>query len=234
MIDTAIILAGGLGTRLRPLTNDTPKPLLPVKGVPMIEHTIENLKKYGVRDIILSIGYKADKVIEYFGDGSKWKVNISYSIEEEPLGTGGAIKKAAENLRKPFFLAWGDNLMDIDFNMMYKDYLRDAPQITMALTPREDVENFGVATLEESRIVGFVEKPIKEEAPSELINAGAFIIDPECLKILPEGNSSMEKDCFEKLAPLGEISAHIHKGQWFPTDTLEKFHSANENFKPMN
>ncbi len=234
MIETAIILAGGLGTRLRPLTEETPKPLLPIQDKPMIEHTIKNMKHYGVKNVILSVGYKADKIKEYFGDGSNLGVSILYSIEEKPLGTGGAIKQAAKNITKPFFLAWGDNLMDINFNMMYKDYLRDAAQVTMALTPREDVENFGVATLEGTKIVDFVEKPKREEAPSNLINAGAFVIDPECLKILPEGKSSIEKDCFEKIAPLGEISAHFHEGQWFPTDTLEKYQEAYENFKPIS
>ena len=94
----AIILAGGLGTRLRPLTDKTPKPLLPIKGTPIIEHAINNFKKHGIKDIILSIGYKAEKIKEYFGDGSRIGVNISYCIEEEPLGTGGAIKKAAEDI----------------------------------------------------------------------------------------------------------------------------------------
>jgi len=233
MINTAIILAGGLGTRLRPLTENTPKPLLPIKEKPIIQHMIENMKKYGIKNIFLSIGYKADTIKEYFKDGSELGVNISYVIEDEPLGTGGAIKKAAEELNQPFFLAWGDNLHDVDFNEMYKAYLRDAPQVTMALTPREDVENFGVAKLNDNKIISFVEKPKREEAPSNLINAGAFIIDPECLKILPEGKSSMEKDCFEKLAPLGEISAYVHKGQWFPTDTLEKYYHAEENFLPL-
>lgn len=233
MIDTAIILAGGLGTRLRPLTDKTPKPLLPIKEKPIVEHIVENLKKYGIKNIILSVGYKAETIKEHFKEGSHLGVNISYSIETEPLGTGGAIKKAALGLTKPFVLLWGDNLMDIDINTMYKDFLRDAPQVTMALTPREDVENFGVATLQENKIVDFVEKPKREEAPSNLINAGGFIVEPECLKILPEGKSSMEKDCFEKIAPLGEISAHIHKGQWFPTDNLEKYQHAYDNFRPL-
>ena len=87
--------------------------------------------------------------------------------------------------------------------------------------------------LQENKIISFVEKPKREEAPSNLINAGGFIIEPECLKILPEGKSSMEKDCFEKIAPLGEISAHVHEGQWFPTDTLEKYQHAYDNFKPL-
>ena len=232
MIDTAIILAGGLGTRLRPLTNDTPKPLLPIKGKPIVEHTIKQLKKHGIKKVILSVGYRADKIQEYFGNGDKLGVEISYAIEKEPLGTGGAVKKAAENIEKPFILTWGDELKDIDYSDLYKTYLRDAPQVTMVLTPREDVENFGVVKLEDNRIINFVEKPKREEAPSNLINAGAFIIDPQCLKILPEGKSSIEHDCFTKLAPLGEISAFVHNGQWFPTDTLEKYSKACIEFIP--
>ena len=156
MIDTAIILAGGLGTRLRPLTDNTPKPLLPMKGKPIVQHTIELLKDHGVKNIILSIGYKAEKIQEYFGDGSKLGVNISYSIEEEPLGTGGAIKKAAQDCIKPFVLAWGDNLMDIDYSQLMQNHQN---KITMVLTPREDVEHFGVAKLENNKIISFIEKP---------------------------------------------------------------------------
>ena len=234
MIDRAIILAGGLGTRLRPLTDKIPKPLLPIKNKPIVEHIIENLKKYGVNKITLCLGYKAEQVKDYFKDGSELGINLEYSIETEPLGTGGAIRKAAEKINKPFFLLWGDNLMDLDLATMYKDYLRDAPQVTMALVPREDLENFGVAVLDGSKIINFIEKPKRQEAPSKLINAGAFIVEPECLKILPEGKSSMEKDCFEKLALLGEISAHFHKSQWYPTDTLKKYLLADREFKPLS
>ena len=231
MIDTAIILAGGLGTRLRPLTDETPKPLLPMHGKPIVQHTIEQLKRHGVKNIILSIGYRADKIKDYFGDGSRLGLNISYVVEETPLGTGGAVKVAAEGINKPFILTWGDELKDIDYTELYKSFLRDASQVAMVLTEREDVENFGVATLQESKIIGFVEKPKREDAPSNLINAGAFIVEPDCLKMLPEGKSSLEKDCFEKLAPLGEISAYVHKGQWFPTDTLEKYKHTCVNFQ---
>ena len=232
MIEKAIILAGGLGTRLRPLTDETPKPLLPLKGKPIVQHIIENLQKHGVQNIILSIGYHAEKIQNYFQDGSSLGVHISYSIETEPLGTGGAIKKAAAGITTPFFLIWGDNLMDINFTKMYEENKKEPSTIRMALTPRDDVEHFGVAKLEGNKIVTFVEKPKREDAPSNLINAGAFIVDPKCLAMLPEGISSMEKDCFEKLAPLGEITAFIHDGQWFPTDTLEKYSLACMKFIP--
>jgi HAD superfamily hydrolase (TIGR01484 family) len=230
LIDTAIIVAGGLGTRLRPLTENTPKPLLPVHGKPIIEHALLNLKKHGVTNFILSIGYKADLIKDYFQNGEKWGVNITYAIEDTPLGTGGAVKLAAKGLLQPFFLTWGDNLMDVDFSRMREEYQEHSTPIIMTLTPREDVEHFGVAELNEHKIINFVEKPPRHEAPSNLINAGAFIIDPFCLDMLPEGKSSIEKDCFEKLAPLGNISAFTHPGQWFPTDTLEKYYHANSNF----
>ncbi|MEK6939173.1 MAG: sugar phosphate nucleotidyltransferase [Nanoarchaeota archaeon] len=232
MIDTALIVAGGLGTRLRPLTETTPKPLLPIRGKPIIEHVIRNLKKHGIKNIIISIGYKAEQVQEYFGDGNSWGVSISYALETEPLGTGGAVKLASKHLAKPFFLVWGDNLMDVSFSRMEQEFLSAGTPLIMALTHREDVENFGVAKLDKNKIITFVEKPKREDAPSTLINAGAFIIDPSCLSLLPEGKSSIEKDCFEKLAPLGKIAAFIHRGQWFPTDTLEKYHHANAFFAP--
>jgi mannose-1-phosphate guanylyltransferase len=233
-ITTAIILAGGLGTRLRPLTDNIPKPLLPVQGKPLIEHIIENLRNHGINKIILSTGYKAEMIKEYFSDGSAFDVKITYCIESEPLGTGGAIRQAAQDLTKPFFVVWGDNLMNLDYQKMVKNHtaLINPTPITMVLTPREDVEHFGVAKLENHKIIKFVEKPSREDAPSNLINAGAFIIDPECLLMLPDGKSNIERDCFEKLAPLGKISAYIHEGQWFPTDTIEKYTRAKEEFKP--
>jgi HAD superfamily hydrolase (TIGR01484 family) len=232
LIDTAIILAGGLGTRLRPLTDNTPKPLLPMKGKPIIQHTIEQLRDHGIKNIILSIGFKAEKIKEYFGDGKQLGVNISYSIEEEPLGTGGAIKKSCNNITEPVFVVWGDNLMDINYTQLVNNHRKNNAEITMVLTSREDVEHFGVAKLEENKIISFVEKPNREDAPSNLINAGAIALNPSSLSILPEGKSSIEYDCYEKLAPLGKISYFKHQGQWFPTDTLEKYRDACLTFTP--
>jgi len=182
----AIILAGGLGTRLRPLTDNTPKPLLPIAGKPIMEHAINNLKKHGITDIILGISYHADKIKEYFGDGTNFGVNITYSIEETPLGTGGAVVQANGDNKEPFILMWGDNLSDVNMTEMIASYEKNNAIVTMALTPREDVEHFGVADLEGDMIKRFVEKPPREEAPSNQINAGCFIVNPEVLKMLPE------------------------------------------------
>jgi len=231
MIDTAIILAGGLGTRLRPLTYNIPKPLLPIKGQPIVEHAIKNMAQQGIKKIILSIGYKSETIQEYFGDGKKWGVHISYSLESNPLGTGGAIKKALGNLNQPVFVVWGDNLMDINYRELNSIHQKYKKLVTMVLTEREDVENFGVAKLEGERIISFVEKPKREDAPSNLINAGAIVLEPQGVKKIPQEQFSIEYDYYEKLKP-GEIIAFIHKGQWFPTDTLEKYKHAEDNFKP--
>lgn len=228
----AIILAGGLGTRLRPLTDKTPKPLLPIQGKPTMQYALENLRKHDVTEIILGISYHADKIEDYFKDGEDLNIHLTYSIEESPLGTGGAVKQAVDQnkITEPFILAWGDNLMDIDWTGMLESHARTDAKITMALTSREDVENFGVAELDGNNILRFVEKPKREDAPSNLINAGAFVISPEALDILPEGKSSIEYDCFQKLTSEGSVYAFKHEGQWFPTDTLEKYRFADENF----
>jgi len=232
MIRTAIILAGGKGERLRPLTDEIPKPLLPIKGKPIIEHAIYNFKKYGIKNIIIAIGYRAEKIQKYFGDGKKFGVNISYGIEKEPLGTGGAMKEASKNINETFAAINGDNLADFNWNEIEKMHRKNNAKITLALFPVEDVTQFGIAKLAGEKIIDFIDKPKKEEAPSNLNNAGGYIIEPEALSILPEGRSSIEKDCFEKLAKKGVIFGFMHRRQWFPTDTIEKYEKAEKEFKP--
>jgi len=229
----AIILAGGLGERLRPLTDHTPKPLLLIKGKPIIEHAVNNFRKHGIKDIILAVGYKADKIKNYFGDGKKIGVNITYCIEDQPLGTGGAIKKASAGIHETFIAINGDNLSDFNWTDVIKFHKSHKAKITLALYPVEDVTKFGIAKLDGDKLIKFVEKPKKEEAPSNLNNAGGYVIEPDALKILPEGKSSIERDCFEKLAPTGVVYAYKHNGQWFPTDDLEKYKKAEQEFIPV-
>lgn len=230
----AVILAGGLGTRLRPLTDSTPKPLLPISGKPILEHAILNFKKHGIEDIVLSIGYLAQKIQDYFGGGEKWGVKISYAIESEPLGTGGAIKQAIKDADETFVAINGDNLADFNWTEAIDRHYKNKDLITLSLYPVVDVTQFGIAKLDNEKIIGFIEKPKVEEAPSNLNNAGGYIIEPKALEILPDGRSSIEKDCFEKLASTGVIGAYIHEGQWYPTDTLEKYNFADKNFIPVN
>jgi len=225
----AIILAGGLGERLRPLTNDTPKPLLPINGKPIIQHAIENFKKHHIKDIILSIGFEADKIKEYFKDGSDFGVNISYCIEDEPLGTGGAIKEAAKDIHETFLVINGDNLADFDWTSIIKLHKEKEAKITLALFPVDDVTQYGIAKLDENKIVKFIEKPSVEEAPSNLNNAGGYVMELKVLEILPEGKSSIERDCFEKFCGEdGSVYSYRHEGYWYPTDNLEKYKKAEE------
>lgn len=227
----AVILAGGLGTRLRPLTDNTPKPLLPVKERPIIEHAILNFKKHGIEDIILSVGFRAEKIREYFKNGAQFGVNISYCIEDEPLGTGGALKKASQGIAETFVAINGDNLADFDWGQALITHRANKALITLSLFPVEDVTQYGIARLENGKIIQFIEKPSPERAPSNLNNAGGYVLEPDALDILPVGISSVEKDCFEKLAEKGVVFAHIHTSQWYPTDTLEKYRKADEEFK---
>lgn len=228
----AIILAGGFGTRLRPLTENTPKPLLPIKSRPIIEHAILNFKKHGIKDIILSVGYKADKIKEYFGDGSKWGVRIEYATEDAPLGTGGALKKAAQGIDDTLVAINGDNLADFDWTKAIATHKNTGAKATLQLYPVEDVTKYGIARLEDGKIVEFVEKPTVEQAPSNLNNAGGYVLEPEVLKCLPDGFCMIEKECFEKMANQGVVFAHHHNSQWYPTDTMEKYLLADEKFIP--
>jgi len=228
----AIILAGGLGTRLRPLTDNTPKPLLPIKGIPIIEHAILNFKKHNIKDIVLSIGYKADKIKEYFGTGEKWSVDISYCVEDQPLGTGGALKQASKGVEETFVAINGDNLADFNWTAAIDAHKKNNSKVTLQLFPVEDVTKYGIARLDGGKIVEFIEKPTVEQAPSNLNNAGGYVLEPDVLDILPDGFCMVERDCFEKLAKTGVVFAHHHAGQWFPTDTIEKYTHADENFCP--
>ncbi len=226
----AIILAGGLGERLKPLTAITPKPLLPINGKPILLHVIEGLKRYGITDVILAIGYKAEQIHEFLGDGSEIGVNISYFIEKERLGTGGAIRFASSGIDDTFIVLNGDNLADYDYSRIIESHKKNKAKLTLTLTPVADVSQFGVAELDGEKIKRFVEKPKKKDAPSDLINAGAYVFEPCILEMLPAGKCSIEYDCFEKLCPEGCVYSFIHRGQWYPTDNMERYEKA-KNFR---
>lgn len=233
MIDTAVILAGGFGSRLNGLGYEVPRSLLTVKRKSVLVHLINDLKKHGVSNIIISCNKNSDKIQKKLGGGNKLGVNISYSLEEVRLGTGGALRNAARELEEPLLMLYGDNLMDVNYREMIDTHLNNKTKVTMALTPRDDVENYGVAKLDNDKVAFFVEKPSKLEAPSNLVNAGAFIIDPSILSRLPAGKSSIEKDLFVDMACFGQISAYLHEGQWYPIDTIEKYQEAQKNFKKL-
>ena len=230
----AIILCGGQGTRLRPITYEIPKPLIPVQGKPLVEHLIDLFKKFGVTDIYLSVGYKKEKIKEYFGNGSKYGLNIFYIEEEQPLGTAGGLRQLKEKLTESFFVTNGDELKDFDLAAMYKTHKTNKAKATIALTTVEDPSAYGVADISGSRIVQFIEKPSKEKAPSKLINSGLYILEPEVITMIPEGFAMFEKDIFPKIAHEGKLFGHPFSGQWFDTGTMERYERALREWKGLS
>jgi len=230
MIKKAFILAGGEGLRLRPLTLTTPKPLLKIQGKTTIEWVIENLKQSGIEEVTLIIGYKADMIKKYFGDGSNFGVKINYFVETEPLGTGGALKNITKDFTEPFIVYYGDNLIDLDFKAMCEFHESKNAKVTIGVRKVEDISAFGAVEIDENnKITSFVEKPKKEEANTDLANIGCYIINPGILDVMPNGFASTEKDCFQKISH-NNFFAFLHDGQWFPTDKLELYNKAKEKW----
>jgi len=230
----AIILAGGQGTRLRPLTYNIPKALIEIKGKTITEQLFDLLKKYGIRDCYLAVGYLKDKIKDFFGDGSKFGMNISYIEEEKPLGTAGPLRLIKGELADSFIVSNGDELKDINIPRMYRLHKRKNALATIALTTVNDPAQYGVAKLEGSRILEFVEKPKKEEAPSNLINSGFYILEPEVIDMIPEGFCMFEKDIFPKLAQMGRLRGFPFQGQWFDTGNLERLEKARKLWKGIS
>lgn len=230
----SLILAGGKGMRLRPLTYRTPKALIDVKGKTLIEWLFELFKKYGIRDVILSVGYLADEIRNYFTDGSKFGMNIEYVEENpnKPLGTAGPLRLAQDMLTDSFIVSNGDELKCINIPRMFRLHKRKNALATIALTTVNDPSLYGVARLDGSRIVEFVEKPKKSETPSNLINSGFYIIEPEVIEIIPKGKfCSLEREIFPKLAREGRLRGFPFSGQWFDTGNIERLEKARKLWK---
>ncbi len=228
----AFILAGGKGTRLRPITDEIPKPLIPVQGKPVIEHVIDLFKRSGIRDIIISVGYKADKIRDALGDGRRLGVSITYIEETQPLGTAGPLRLAKPFLTGTFVMCNADELKDIDLNAMYLFHKEVNALATIALTTVDDPSSYGVAKLQGSKIQEFIEKPKKGSAPSNLISAGLYILEPDVIDIIPgAGPASIERDVFPAIASQGKLYGFPFSGQWFDTGTLERYERAIKEWK---
>jgi NDP-sugar pyrophosphorylase family protein len=227
----AVILAGGKGTRLRPITYELPKALIPVQGKTLTEHIFDLFKKYEITEIFLAVGHMKEKIKEYFGDGSKFGVKINYFEENEPLGTAGPLKLGKEILRESFIVSNGDELKNINIEEMYRLHKEKKALVTIALTTVEDPSAYGVARLDGNKILEFVEKPKKEKAPSNLINSGFYIIEPEVIDMIPDGFAMLEKDVFPKLAAKGKLFGYPFSGQWFDTGNFERYEKALKEWR---
>ncbi len=232
--EIAIIIAGGEGTRLRPLTYDTPKPLVPICGKPLVEYTIDEIYRSGMREAILAIGYKAEKIEEYFEKNKRSiRVKLTYSVEKGKLGTGGAIKLAMKIVdgHKDLAVINGDNLFRLDFAAMYKRHLANKALVTIAIIRVDNVKGSGVVVLDGERITQFVEKPDPDKAPSHFISCGIYIVNSQIAKAFPDTDAfSFEKDVLEKLAAKGQIYAYPAE-VFYTVNDHEQYRKAEEALK---
>jgi len=227
------VLVGGQATRLRPLTDTIPKALIELQGKTILEHVLDLFKKYAITDITLSVGYLKEQIISHFGDGQKFGLQISYLEETEPLGTAGPLRLLPQKMTETFVVCNGDELKQIDFDAMLAQHRATSATATLALTTVLDPSMYGVARLEGTKILEFVEKPKREEAPSNYINAGFYLLEPSVLDLIPAGRAMFEYDVFPKLAAAGTLHGFVFIGQWFDTGNFERLEHARRTWRGL-
>lgn len=222
----AVILVGGEATRLRPLTCNTPKMMVPVLNRPFFEALVDYLKEHNVVDIILALGKSAKQIQDYFGDGSKLGVRLTYSVENLPLGTAGAVKNAERFLDDSFIVLNGDIFTDIDLSQMMRLHERNEAVASLALTPVEDPTIYGVVeTDSEGRVRRFIEKPPRDKVTTNMINAGIYILEPGILScVAPSTFSMFERDIFPRLLEKGQVMyGYPFRDYWIDMGTPDKY-----------
>ena len=219
----AVVLVGGFGTRLRPLTTDVPKQMLPVVHVAMLERVIAGLARYGVDEAILSLGFRPDAFIEAYPDGTCAGVALHYAVEPEPLDTAGAIRFAARSagIDDTFVVVNGDVLNDFDLRTLLALHRARGAEGTIHLTPVDDPSRYGVVPTDaDGRVLGFIEKPPRDEAPTNWINAGTYVLEPSVLDRIPEGRKvSIERETFPAMVADGTLYALQDPCYWIDAGT---------------
>ena len=226
----AIIMAGGSGTRLRPLTNDYAKPMVPFFDEPVLAHLLRVLQRHGITEIVLTVHYKADQIRDYFGDGRQLGLDLTYIIEEEPLGTAGSVKQAEAYLdEEPFVVMSGDIITDVDLSGLLSFHQEKQARATMALKQVPDPLEYGVVRMMEGgRITQLIEKPERDEVISHTINAGIYVFEPEVLDwITPGIKCDFSKEIFPRfLATDTPLYGYCIEGYWCDIGTLDDYHGA--------
>lgn len=216
-ISTAIILAGGRGTRLPHSARDIPKPLVAIGAKSIVEHQLERLMAAGFTDIRLALGFRADQIIAFLRERG---YPMSYVVEPEPLGTGGATRFAARGIEQPCLVMNGDVLADFDFPAIVRAH--EPGGALLVSHWRDDARDFGLVELQGDRVLRFLEKP--REPIGGHINAGCYILEPADVQAIPEGFSMLEEAVFPKLAREGRLRTHVHRGVWDDAGTEERLH----------
>jgi len=228
----AVVLVGGEGTRLRPLTLETPKPMVPIMNMPFLERTLRRLKEAGIDDVILPAGYLPEAITSYFGDGSRLGMRLRYVIEETPLGTAGALKNVEEYITGPFFVLNGDVLTSLDLRGMMADHQRTGGLATIHLIRVEDPSPFGAVVHDAAgRIEAFIEKPKPGESPTNEVNAGTYLLEREVLDAIPAGRKvSIERETFPALIAAGRpLYAYTTDDYWIDLGNPEAYLAAHRH-----
>ncbi|MGH9095384.1 MAG: sugar phosphate nucleotidyltransferase [Acidimicrobiales bacterium] len=227
----AVVLVGGQGTRLRPLTLTAPKQMLPVGGRPMIERVLAHLRSHGIDEVVLSLGYKPDAFTAAYPDGACAGVRLAYAVEDSPLDTAGAIAFAARQagIGEAFVVVNGDVLTGLDLGGLIDAHRRAGAEATIALTPVPDPSAFGVVpTDDDGRVQAFIEKPAPGEAPTNLINAGTYVLEWDVLERIPSGRRvSIERETFPGLVAGGTLYAFGSDAPWRDAGTPATYLAAN-------
>ncbi len=227
----AVVLVGGFGTRLQPLTFTTPKNLLPVGQRTMLEHVVGHLGRHGVTDVVLSIGFKPDAFLAAFPSGVCAGVRLDYAVEPEPLDTAGAVRFAAKHagVDETFIVVNGDVLTDLDVRALVDLHHAAGGAATLHLTPVDDPSAFGVVPTDaHGRVLAFIEKPPRDEAPTNLINAGTYVLDPSVLDLIPgDRRVSIERETFPTLVQRGTLYAMPTDDYWLDAGRPDLYLQAN-------
>ncbi len=228
----AVVMAGGQGTRLRPLTSNQPKPMVPIVNKPLMQHIIELLKRHSLEQIVVTLQFLPTVISNYFGDGSTWGVNMNYVIEESPLGTAGSVRNARSFLDSPFIVISGDALTDIDLTAAALYHKEREAMVTIVLKKAPNPLDFGlVITDEEGKIVRFLEKPGWGEVFSDTINTGIYIIEPEVLNMVPDDRPyDFSKELFPQLLENGlPLFGYIAEGYWTDVGNHQQYLEAHRD-----
>jgi len=227
----AVVLVGGFGTRLRPLTDHVPKPMLPVLNRPMIVNLVDRLAAGGITDVVLALGFKPEPFATAFSDGRHGDVRVHYAVEPEPLDTAGAIAFAARSagIDEVFVVVNGDVVTDLDIAFLISEHRRFGLAGTIHLTPVEDPSDFGVVEMDEQGLVRrFLKKPQPGETDSNLINAGTYVLEPTVLEMIPPNRRiSIERDTFQQMVVEGLLAGVATTDYWLDTGRPEQFLQAN-------
>ncbi len=227
----AVILAGGEGTRLRPITFLNPKPMLPLANRPFMENFVLWLKSHNVKDIIFSAGYLSEVFKNYFGDGRKFGLKITFVKEDKPLGTCGGVKNVEKYLGSDSFMVFnGDILSSLNLTDMIAFHKKKKADVTISVTSTEDPSSYGLVPVDsKGRITRFLEKPKEEEIVTDLVNAGIYVMEPHILKNVPEGKKySFERQLFPGLLEKGyRVFGYVFNSYWLDVGTPRKYLMAN-------